>query len=288
MRRNGPSLELRWNRRRAIRTLVVAAVTVELLLVVLDLTVNAAHVSEIGAIRRLFNITREDSLPSFFGVAQTSLLTLTLWAVWIVDRARRKSGRRASWGWLALALIFTYLTVDDGAKIHERIGTAIDEIWGGTGTSLVSRAVEAFPSYYWQLVFVPLFGAAGLFMILYLWRELEDRRAFAVVVVAFGLFAAAVVLDFIEGLDRSHPWNLYGRLVDAYDFDAAAEGVFRRSSFSLVVHLFKAVEESLEMLATTLLWAVSLGHLARLAPDLRLRAPAAEADDVEEPAGSSG
>ncbi len=50
--------------------------------------------------------------------------------------------------------------------IHERLGTAVETLGED------SRLLEAFPSFAWQILFVPLFGALGLFMLWFLWREL--------------------------------------------------------------------------------------------------------------------
>ncbi|HJO37781.1 MAG TPA: hypothetical protein QF650_04180 [Vicinamibacterales bacterium] len=107
-----------------------------------------------------------------------------------------------------LALWFSYMTVDDGAQLHERIGTTVSILQEDAGSS----ALDLFPSYTWQLVFLPLFGGLGLFMAAFLWRELQDRPARLAVIAAIGCLVVAVGLDFFEGLEEDHAWNLYAAL----------------------------------------------------------------------------
>ncbi len=53
----------------------------EIAFVLLDYHVNYGRLTEIGAIRRLTNIAREDGLASWFGTTQTLLVALTAWGI---------------------------------------------------------------------------------------------------------------------------------------------------------------------------------------------------------------
>jgi hypothetical protein len=240
------------------------AVAVEITLVLLDLLVNYARPDGHGSIRRLFNITREDALPSWFATTQTFLIALTLCVIWLVVRQRNLSAwsRR---GWLAVALFFFYMAVDDGAKVHERIGSTLGDVFED------GSLVELFPSYGWQLFVMPLFAVAGLLLLLFLWRELTDRRARVLLLVALTCLTVAVGLDFIEGLDEEHSWNLHAQLDRWLAWDETTEAWFGKSGFAAVVHFSKSVEAFLEMLANTLLWVAFLRHLTGLCGELRLR-----------------
>ena len=95
---------------------------VELLLVVLDAFINYGRFIDIGPIRRLFNITREDGLATWFMVIQTFLAGLVLWLIALVQRNRSVSrGNQLSWGFLSG--FFIYMSADDAAEIHERLGS---------------------------------------------------------------------------------------------------------------------------------------------------------------------
>ena len=267
---SGSPIQLAVDGRRLAWTVLAAGVAAEVAWFLLDYHVNYGRGSEIGAVRRLFNTAREDSLSSWFAATQTWMVALTLWLLAAVQRHSRSAWAVA--GWMVLAAFFTYMAADDGAKIHERLGTAFEVThrdapagsWGRT-------ALDRFPSYRWQIVLLPVFAALGLFTLGFLCREIVDRPGRAMVVTAVACFALAVAFDFVEGLDPEHPWNLHAWLAERMSLEPGARRRFGQSAFRSVRHFSKSLEECLEMLATTLLWCVLLRHLARIAPELRIR-----------------
>ena len=81
----------------AVRTFVFCA-TAGLLFVFLDAVVNHNRLTDIGAIRRLFNIAREDSLSSWFMVSQTFVAGIVLGLITLVERDKGASRPRVI-GW---------------------------------------------------------------------------------------------------------------------------------------------------------------------------------------------
>ena len=128
----------------------------------------------------------------------------------------------------------------------------------------------AFPSYYWQLVLGPAFAGSGLFMAAFLWREFQGSDLWRLVGGAFALLGTAVAFDFVDGLPDGHPLDLIGRVGSMARVEAVAEAWFRLSGPAVVLHLSRIVEESLEMVAMTLLWVAFLTHLTHLAGGLLL------------------
>jgi len=168
------------------------------------------------------------------------------------------------------------MALDDGAMLHERAGTLFSQIHsedapGGAMTTVGSSLLEAFPSYAWQIVALPIFVVLGIFTSAFLWRELPARRMRITVALAMFCFVIAVSLDFVEGLDEEHPWNLATILVDSVDFGDWTQYRFRAEPFDAVRHFSKSIEEFLEMLANTLLWSVFLARWAQLWRDVRIR-----------------
>lgn len=273
-------IELPILERRLIGRVVLFCIACELLFVLLDYHVNYGRLTDIGTIRRLTNIAREDGIASWFGTTQTTFLALTIWLCWVVVRRAEGSAWRRR-GWLMLAIFFSAMAVDDGAMLHERAGTVFDQIHsadapGGAMTDVGSSLLEAFPSYAWQIVVLPVFVALGIFTTAFLWRELPSRRMRLTVALAMLCFATAVGLDFIEGLDEDHPWNLATTLVERVDFGDWTQYRFREEPADAVRHFSKSIEEFLEMLANTLLWSVFLARWAQLWRDVRVRVIAPE------------
>lgn len=252
---------------KKLATWVLAAcVLAELSFVLLDYFVNYGKATQIGAMRRMTNIAREDGLASWFGTTQTLLAGLTLWLTYLLARGRGAT-RFTRTGWLILAGFFSYMAVDDGAQLHERLGSTVKAMQARGGEAATA---SFFPSYTWQVVFLPIFVGLGLFMVVFLHRTLTERWARGVVVAAAGCMACAVGLDFVEGLDATHPLNAYTWLVHTFDLDPWAATRFGKTGFEAVRHFSKSIEEALEMFAISLLWFVFLRNLARAAGSLHL------------------
>jgi hypothetical protein len=161
---------------RLVRNVLLVCLLANLAFFLLDCFVNYRGWIDISSIRRLFNTTREDGMASWFGVTQTLMVALTLWLVFVTVRQQPGSRWRQA-GWLVLALFFTYMAIDDGSSLHERLGTAIENIQdSGSGDSWAAALLDVFPSYAWQVFLLPLFGALGLFMLFFLLERLHAAR----------------------------------------------------------------------------------------------------------------
>ena len=232
--------------RRPLLAIFLVCVSIELLLVVLDLTINWMRWSDTGAIRRLFNITREDGLASFFAIIQTVAVAVILWLTWFLNKANNSSlSRQSSGGWLLMAVFLTYIAIDDGAMVHERIGT------------LFSQANEDLnlPSYGWQFIMGPVFAVMGITMIGFLWRQGKFTIRRDWLIAAISCLAAAVALDYVEGMEDG-----YRLLVDQTGW-----------STKTIKHFSKSFEEFLEMLGMSILLILFLRHLAILVKQLEIR-----------------
>ena len=247
---------LNFNGPRLISLLFIALLSVEVLFVLGDATINVGRWIDSGPVRRFFNITREDGVASWFAVTQTWMLGLTAALLYVVVKAKEGAVSRRV-GWAILTMFFLYMAFDDGTLFHERIGSWVKATVLGENAD--SRAIGIFPSYTWQLVFLPFFGSLGLFMLWFLNRELTTTNGKLLVVAAFGLLVVAVVADFFEGIEEGHVLDLYGWLKQALG-----------TSLNRVRHYAKSFEEFLEMFAMTLLWIVLLRHLVHLSPTLTL------------------
>ncbi len=216
---------------------LATCVLIELALVLLDLTVNWMQWSDSRAIRRLFNITREDGLASLFAVLQTALVAVVVWLAYFFARHNQdKSSRRL--GWLILALFFSYMVVDDGAMVHERVGAAISS----------ANQDLSLPSYTWQFVFAPVFAGIGLYMAWFLWQERDIPTKRIYLFLAFACLGTAVLLDFIEGMDAGYQ--------SFVQFSGWQE--------KTITHFSKSLEEFLEMLGMSFFLIYFLDFLAKL------------------------
>ena len=242
---------------RSINVLLSALICFEILCVIGDEIFNVRGLIGLGPIRRLFDITLEDGIASWFAVTQTWMVGLTAAFIYLVVRADEGAPWRRV-GWAVIALFFLYMAMDDGAKFHERIGSSVRRIIQGESANDGTRQIGFFPSYTWQLVFLPIFGAFGLFVLWFLNKELQFMRDKLMVVVAIGLLVLAVTADFFEGIEGQHPLNLHSWMSVKWDLNIDA-----------VRHYSRSFEEFVEMLAISFLWIVYLRHLVWVAPEIQ-------------------
>ena len=211
--------------------------------------------TQIGALRRLFDIAREDSLASWFACTQTLLLGLTLGFIWLCKK-NQPNRQREALGWLILTRFFLYMAVDDGAQIHERLGTVFKKTMEQAGNNL-----DFFPSYTWQIIFLPVFVGLGVFTYYFLWNQLTEKSAHILLVVSIGCFAFAVGLNFIEGLEAEHPLNIYTWIGDYTDLDYWTIQRFDENAYTTLQHFSRSLEEAIEMFGYTLIWYVVLRNI---------------------------
>ena len=237
-----------------------------MLFVFLDYHINYGEWTQIGAMRRMFNIAREDGLASWFATTQTLMAGLTLGLIYLAVKKRLGARWGEATGWLVLASFFVYMAIDDGAQLHERLGSTVAAMTKDAGSSL-----DFFPSYAWQLIFLPLFGALGLFMLVFLWRQLETTSSRVLLLTAISFQIFAVGMDFVEGLDPEHRWNLYTAISDRYDLEPWTQARFGETAYDALRHFSRSIEEALEMAAISILWFLFLRHLGVAAGEVRIR-----------------
>ena len=224
-----------------VKRLFLICIAIEVAFVLLDITVNRWQWSETGSIRRLFNIAREDGLASWFAVTQTIFVSLIAWLIYALTTVRDVRRHQRA-GWLFVALFFTYMAVDDGAEVHERIGTAISN----------SSVVRFFPSYAWQVLFGPIFIAVGIFLLYFLWKELRRAPDRWRLIFAISSFGVAVIMDFVEGLENGYLW--FEKMLGW--------------SVQNVEHYSKSIEEFIEMVGMSLFLIIFLAYIPQLSKSI--------------------
>ena len=219
-----------------IKKIFISLVFIEILMILADVFLNHYQWLDSRPLRRSFNVTREDSIQNWFSTMQTMLVSLSLFAIYYLNKLgiHHKVSKLTQYGWLLFALVFMYLSMDDGSRLHERMGTALEDAFEGAASS-GSGFISNFPSYEWQIIFVPILGIMGLSLLYFLYKNLLNQKRLFLVLAALMLLSFAVGLDFIEGLDKIANPQL---------------------------HFLKLVEEIMEMFSFTLLLMVFLYEIS--------------------------
>ena len=135
--------------------------------------------------------------------------------------------------------------IDDASQLHERVATVVADVTKRSDADiLIVNAIKRFPSYYWLIILLPVFGGIGVFMVIFLTREFEAIEVRRLFLGGIAFYVAAIGLDYFDGIDRH-----YDTIV--------AHGWF---SFDDARHLCRSIEEFIEMVGTTFILVSFLQH----------------------------
>jgi hypothetical protein len=164
-----------------LRTLLFTAVFVLVAMHVAMLAGGLPMPQEGTSLRARFNLDAEGNIPSKYSTLQLCVAVGLLLLLFVEARRAR---RERAWHWLALAAVFTFLTLDEYYSIHERLITPMRQLLG-------PRNVLEFA---WVL---PYAGLVAIFTAAFLrfWKDLPRpaRRGMAL--------AAAVYIGGALGME---------------------------------------------------------------------------------------
>ena len=241
------------NTKQLSTNILILFIGTELMFLILDITINYNKLVHYGPMRRLFNIAREDSLSSWFMSAQTLVAAMVLWLIVYIHLKLYNSESYIKIGWFILAIFFTYMAADDGAAIHERLGSTFELMAKDADSNDFYYLINSFPSYVWQIVVLPFFAGMGIFMLIFLWRLFRLNMMMYKILLAFSFLGIAVVLDFMEGLSIDSTYNIYTYVMSTFDVH-----------LKMVEHFSRAIEELFEMIGITLFLVVFIEYIGKI------------------------
>jgi len=247
------------NMQQWIKVIFISCILAQIFLIVCDYIFNYKDIFDDLSIRRIWNIARENSIPTWFSSMQAQVLGITVFLIAIVQK--NGISRLKFWGWILVGMFFLWIGIDDFAEIHEKLGDAFermfdksDKEWGGVIGFLLKN-----PSYAWHAFVAPIFALCGLIILLFLWTAFWQLNLTRYLILGFGCWIIAQGIDFTEGLDNIDDFYLW--IKERFAFE---------SKYG-VSHTFKVVEEVLEMLGTTLLWIGFLHYFAIVADGVQIQ-----------------
>jgi uncharacterized membrane protein len=199
-----------------------------------------------GRLTRFFHLDREGNLPTWFAATQFLCLAAAFFRLYLRDR--RGPGSRSHWLWGICAAGAVLLSLDEGAALHELLGTLLGLAFARAPAGTWLNDLEAFPSYYWILIYVPIALPLAVVLVVSAARRIGTNR-YLLVAGAFSYVSGALVLDFLEGR--------YGT-TDHTGVPIVLNGV----PYLLDIFL---IEEMLEMFGVTLVLSAIVQQAASLA-----------------------
>jgi len=209
-------------------------------LVALDLVVIL--INALGLAPSFLNLDEEQNLTTWYSSAK--LLGSALAAIWCMrlERPADLAGPRR-WVWPAIALLFVGLSMDETATAHERLAAWF--MSGTGGDALRTRLLGGDASkdaFAWPVLFAPVIAGIVILLVVALYRLMQqNRRSFFLGLAGCTAFVTAVLLEG-PAVYGSPPIEAWG------DAEVAR------------YMLFVLVEESAEVLGTTLMLASLVLH----------------------------
>lgn len=219
------------------------------LLVICDVVFTYLDVTGYYLFRRTFDMTREESIPNWY--ASILLFAIALTNAWIFFVSRATRGRRVDYfPWAFFSSFFLFLSMDDGARIHERTGDFFRGLTeDGVGLFISFQGVlETASTWAWQIFVLPVFLFVGFFMLFWGGQRVVNPIARRAVLLGAGAITIAIGLDYVEGLIEFNVIDINNLAISAKSF----------------MHFQRVTEELLEMVGFVFVLRGLLVHLLGL------------------------
>lgn len=213
----------------------VAALTI-LSLVSNLLWLNGSSLAK--GLRVLFSVDQEMSIPTWWSSATLAGLGVL---TWIVGQARRDDSRIERIAWVMLAFGFFFLSIDEFCMLHERIGGMV-EVEG------------VFKHARWIILWLPLGGMVGTFILWKLWRT-SKQTVTGLVVGAAVFLSGAVGAELVNTVNRRNA-EYQDSLLEAAGAEDTVAYRDKNGTRNATYVAGTAVEELLEMLGVVIWFGV--------------------------------
>ncbi len=238
------TINQRWGRRILI-VLVVGVLGLSLL----SLIANIMYIEDLPGSRmafQLFAVNVETSISTWWAIVVLALVG-QLTAVVGTQQAKNRSELAT---WWALAAGFVFLSIDEGAMLHERVGFVFD----------VSGEFRHVP---WMIIWLPLAAVVGGVVLWRLWR-ISRRLVIGLTIGAIVFLAGAVGLEAINvsngGQTQQQAQTELAQLIEQRDEASRVpdKEIDRSGEHNYSYVIGTAAEELLEMLGAVIWFAVIL------------------------------
>lgn len=132
----------------------------------------------------LFSVNLEVSIPTWYA---TLLLFMASVLLMVISLAKYRAQDIAKRYWLGLALIFLYLSMDEGAAIHEILSEPLQKAFNTSG----------YLNFAWQIVAVPLVLIFGLLYLRFI-VQLPSRMRNLFILAGVTYLSGALVVEAIS------------------------------------------------------------------------------------------
>ena len=214
--------------KRVFFTLIsINALLVAIHLILHGIEFSGANSEALLELVRLFSLDQEGNVPTWF--AQTLLASIAgLFGV--IALRRKDAGESRTWPWFFLSIVFVYLSIDEGAQIHELTIEPFQNLLG----------IESGFLFFAWIVPMGLAILVATILLLSFFIRLDKALRNQLFLAAFVFLLGAIGMEMISGA--------YWESVDfVYDmryrvYNAIEEGLENTGSILAIVALYTHVK----------------------------------------------
>jgi hypothetical protein len=237
----GHDMELNFSTRKTALTLLVVVLFLTFASLAGQFSKHVLGHDHLRGFVSLFNVNTEGNIPTWYTSFSILLCAVLLF---MIARARKIAGDRYSIYWMILALIFLYISVDEGAGVHDALDFSLPSI----------GYINSAPRYIRMLpvaILLIIFGLIYLKFLFYL--PARTRLLFIVAGTLFvgGAFGMGFVM---ERYGTRHGWN------------------------NMTLEILAAIEEFLEMIGIVVFIYALMSYMEAHVKDIRVRIGDGEAE----------
>lgn len=166
----------------------------------------------------LFSVNAEQTIPTWYA---TILLLASAVLLAVITAVKRQTHDPYARYWAGLSLIFVYLSLDEGAAIHELFSTPLETTFNTTG----------YLAFAWLIVFVPLLLIFALFYLRFL-LHLPPRIRNLFILAGLTYVGGAVIVEAIS----ANRYALAGGVTFSYLAIATVEELLEMWGVALFIY----------------------------------------------------
>lgn len=188
--------------------MALALTIISVSLIAYEWQLGANNVLWVYKLSELFSIQQEVTIPTWYS---TLLWASVAVCALLIALHHRNSPSRDRFVWWGLVILFTFLSADEGASIHELFTNPMRETFNLTG----------FLYFGWVVVYVPITILLGALILPFVWR-LPARVRWTIIAGGIIFLLGAVVIESISAIEwerfDDRPSLLYSGLSGIEEF----------------------------------------------------------------------
>ena len=227
------------------------------IMVALDYLLSYRDITGANVFRRVFSMTREETVANWYASILLFLIAITCVTLSFLSKNNKSVARP----WLIFSGFFLYLSADDGARIHERLGSFFRDLAEdseGNLSSFFDQVLFFTGSYAWLIFVLPVFTAMGLYMLRWGHKHVTEQATREFAMMGVVCLSFAICLDYFEGLVNKDTisvknWPIEKKSIE--HFQRVIEEFLEMTAFLLVlrglwVHLLTQCVEKMQFSAS--------------------------------------